>query len=956
MYLNFDDLDEIEMAYAEGRRPPSNHGVNGADIKTDKGLTVQEIELEEEGHDEAHEDDATAGEAAAAPEIVVYGAMYSASGPVEQEEQGLTEEERKKKEHDDAFRDMLKWEEDVQRRYASKSKEPAVPPGTVMGTMMVIPVNDRWLNSRTTIGKAEANLVDVLNGLLDKLRHPCIKHKNDAGLAVHLDEIRRRTNAFGDILSRLMGSCYSIKAVDSFVKIFGAFARPGTGIISLYLEWLGKPVQHKRTMELRQLIDDEFTEVLSLLREATGHIVSLAIPRDTHFVRPSQEEAREFLDRELLLLEETIFRKIRLLPEALKQLPELPEGERVEVRLKLPWWGDELCVPMHRKTKLGELKAFLVEKLGFPAETTLTTKSGQHLNPGSDLSIRNLLVHHADTLTPQPPELRGTDMTIWQVGSTDEHATRHHWFPGRVMRTTGVIMVWLLYELREKYRVDEFQETYRKLRQQARPGEMAHVDCALKVQAQLLPKYGFEGTTSGVQEMRSEVSVHCARGDWTVQTVMKDIHRLLDYGEPLPKMPIMRPLEAPRFVAHQKDRWLRHLADEGFVVVAGVANEKEVAHAYNLLWNFIELTDKSGKVRREDPSTWQDHKGDKESGKQCGWPAGKEDGILHSRGIGQSEVLWYLRALPALSRVYADVWGTDQLVASFDGAGAFRPYGHNASWRTTKTNWHHVDQAHLKRGLHCIQGLITLKDATPETGGLVVVPGSHRFHGDILTRYRRKPDDWNFVGLEANDPILTEGTSAPRLVCARAGDLILWDSRTVHCNTLPLREDWQLLHGQDLIRAVAYICMTPAAWCSEETIFQRNHAFNRGVTTSHWPHEFHAMHVSNEKPNFKLTKEMQQLICPMQVKDRNLRSCAPKEGGISLLPPKTYRVKRDHVSVRRIATEEWGEPLGQLPRGTVVEGHLYGRWLRLASLPDKIDFCMPFDGEAWAPVDHFAIH
>ncbi|CAE8717996.1 unnamed protein product, partial [Polarella glacialis] len=175
-----------------------------------------------------------------------------------------------------------------------------------------------------------------------------------------------------------------------------------------------------------------------------------------------------------------------------------------------------------------------------------------------------------------------------------------------------------------------------------------------------------------------------------------------------------------------EEAWKSHLASQGFVVIAAAATKQELQHAWMLLWDFIEASDQSGRTRRSDVNSWQDS-----NLKDVGWPAGKEDGLLHDRGIGQAELLWYTRGLKSVRDVFGAIWQTKQLVTSFDGAGVFRPFGRNDSWRTTKKTWHHVDQAHTKTGLHCIQGQLTLTDVSAHTGGLVVVPGSHKFHNEV---------------------------------------------------------------------------------------------------------------------------------------------------------------------------------------------------------------------------------
>jgi len=316
--------------------------------------------------------------------------------------------------------------------------------------------------------------------------------------------------------------------------------------------------------------------------------------------------------------------------------------------------------------------------------------------------------------------------------------------------------------------------------------------------------------------------------------------------------------------------------------------------------------------------------------------------------------LWYLRGLPTLRKVFACLWGTEDLVVSFDGAGVFRPYGHDPEWKTTKRNWYHVDQAHKKRGLHCIQGLVTLKDATPHTGGLVVVPQSHRFHGEVCRSYKEPANGWNFLGVKANDPILT-ANEGPKMLQAKAGDLLLWDSRTVHCNTLPLQEDEDMLNGDSLLRAVAYICMTPAAWCSEKVCNQRAAAFERGVTTSHWPHEFHAMDIDENAPPFTLSKVQRELLSPQTAPGWKEEFCrdAPKQGRICLMPEAKYRVaKSGGVDVYKSATTEWSSPVSSLKQYTEVRGYPIGKWLRLGSLPRNIPvlggYNVDEENELWA--------
>jgi len=296
--------------------------------------------------------------------------------------------------------------------------------------------------------------------------------------------------------------------------------------------------------------------------------------------------------------------------------------------------------------------------------------------------------------------------------------------------------------------------------------------------------------------------------------------------------------ESSRFAASDPGL-VEHLDTHGYVVVKEVASPDEVARALDLLWDHLQG---AAGWSREDPGTWTD-----ESFTKLG---DQFTGILHSSGIGNSDYLWYLRTRPRVKEAFAAIWGTDDLITSFDGANVFRPWhlGHGAA---TVGGWIHVDQGKLKRGRQAVQGLVAVTDQTPGTGGLVVVPGSHHHHDEFVEAQGGSRD---FVFVDQTAPGVAGVTM--RLVVCRAGDLVLWDSRTVHCNSPAIGEP-----GADpgwaagtvtpscearapapepappgLLRAVGYVCMTPRSKASEEILCARRRAYEERRTTSHWPH------------------------------------------------------------------------------------------------------------------------
>ena len=124
----------------------------------------------------------------------------------------------------------------------------------------------------------------------------------------------------------------------------------------------------------------------------------------------------------------------------------------------------------------------------------------------------------------------------------------------------------------------------------------------------------------------------------------------------------------------------------------------------------------------------------------------------------------------------------------------------------------------------------------------MVVPRSWKRHHQLTERIYATPrppaDDQQFLMLPANDPILFK-PRRPHLVKARAGDAILWDSRTVHCSTPAQRppQDRDTSTARRPLRVAVYGSMVPRARASADVLRARQDAALRQQTCTHWPFE-----------------------------------------------------------------------------------------------------------------------
>jgi hypothetical protein len=319
-------------------------------------------------------------------------------------------------------------------------------------------------------------------------------------------------------------------------------------------------------------------------------------------------------------------------------------------------------------------------------------------------------------------------------------------------------------------------------------------------------------------------------------------------------------------------RGIQHLHEHGYAVFRDAASPAQTRDIRKRLWDFFE--ERFHPLNRSKPETWD-------------LLPVNEYGIMLLYGVGQSEAMWRVRELRRVRDVFAAAWEDEDLICDFGGVVAFRPHNCTDRWRTPE-RWYHVDMnVETYDGFESLQGFLALTDNTEASGGLVVLPGSHRHHADVSRRastwWGVQNPDHQFLLLEPNDPILRN--ARPRFVACAEGDLVLWDSRVAHANTNsrvsapssgdapPSDPNWfgdedgveaspsirrerakrrlSTLAGMgqfsihkdcvpQLQRLVALVAMAPRARLSDEIFERRKRAFVNDQTTSHWPIRFDA--------------------------------------------------------------------------------------------------------------------
>ena len=340
-----------------------------------------------------------------------------------------------------------------------------------------------------------------------------------------------------------------------------------------------------------------------------------------------------------------------------------------------------------------------------------------------------------------------------------------------------------------------------------------------------------------LDELISMIDAQSVFGDKDTKTKLNRVRQFSYY----PKTTPITTTELPyKFNYESMDQAKEYLFSEGFVVFKNVINAQEINTSKQLFWKWINEINIGW--NKNNPSTWNNQS----------FPGYLKTGVIYKKGIGQSELQWFLRTRPKLLSIFTKLWNVNNykdLLTSFDGIGIYRPYTNYPKYKT-REQWFHVDQHyHEFPNFNVYQGLISLQKQNEYTGGTVIIPKSHLLFKELTknidTDFKKIPmDHWIFNNDEYYKKLLIQ---------MDAGDLLIWDGRTIHCNTYSLKEKKEQeenksnnndVNEDEFLRMVSYITMSPKSKIIDnEDINDKDYmeyrlkAYRDKTTTGHWPHK-----------------------------------------------------------------------------------------------------------------------
>lgn len=205
--------------------------------------------------------------------------------------------------------------------------------------------------------------------------------------------------------------------------------------------------------------------------------------------------------------------------------------------------------------------------------------------------------------------------------------------------------------------------------------------------------------------------------------------------------------------------------ERGYLVVPGLFPADDVREAENCVWEHLGMDP-------HDPETWYQRK--------------SEHGIMVQ--LFQHPALEAIRRAPKLRQVFAQIWGTDDLLVSTDRVSFNPPERPGHEFPGPRTHWDVSLDLPIPFN---VQGLVYLTDTEADQGAFTCVPG---FHTRIESWLKSLPH-----GADPREQEIDK--LGAEKISGRAGDLVIWHQALPHGSS-PNRTTRP--------RIVEYVTMFPA--------------------------------------------------------------------------------------------------------------------------------------------------
>jgi hypothetical protein len=264
----------------------------------------------------------------------------------------------------------------------------------------------------------------------------------------------------------------------------------------------------------------------------------------------------------------------------------------------------------------------------------------------------------------------------------------------------------------------------------------------------------------------------------------------------------------------------------GVAIIPKVLTTTECDNMYSGMWDALEHLTSGWTVplNRDDPSTWS----------SISFLLPLHSMLMQHWGIGHAQYIWDLRQNPKILAIWKTLWNTEDLLVSYDGISChLPPETTGRGWLLRPGGWLHTDQSYTRNDFECVQSWVTCRDVLTGDATLMVLEGSHKYHGAFALAYPTavSKDDWYRLDDNQRTFYIDKGCKPVYIKCPK-GSMVFWDSRTIHCGQEAMKG-----RTSTNIRSIVYLCYTSRTLATKADLKKKQKYLNERRMTTHWPHK-----------------------------------------------------------------------------------------------------------------------
>lgn len=272
------------------------------------------------------------------------------------------------------------------------------------------------------------------------------------------------------------------------------------------------------------------------------------------------------------------------------------------------------------------------------------------------------------------------------------------------------------------------------------------------------------------------------------------------------------------------------LGKYGVAILPSVLPEEDCAGIITTLWDGLEHISSQWvrPLKRDDRESWKTSNLDALHGM-----------LIQHHSVGHLQAAWDVRQHERIIDIFAALWGTRDLLTSFDGMSiSFPPEVTGKGWARKDSLWLHSDTSFYyapntpeKSAHDCVQSWFTPIEVREGDATLAFLEGSHRYHRRFgVERNIKDKSDWYKLSPEEINTFTGEYGCALKKIACPAGSVVLWDSRTIHCGAQPEKS-----RLQENFRFCIYVCMLPRELANAKQLAKRIKIFEELRLSRHHP-------------------------------------------------------------------------------------------------------------------------